>query len=181
MDKNLKRFRTERGISQKELARYLNISPSLISKWENGVTVPSGDYITRMSSYFNVDCQTVYDLFGNKRIDKVEDSIDCLESKLKSNLEDIRLTLSEEIETMSEQQKAVLDEQELLISSLSDAAQKYYRDCIFKIKRLKTFMIICLTGLIIALLAFIVLMVIDLAPSKIEAVYPSNYRQGTYE
>jgi transcriptional regulator with XRE-family HTH domain len=44
----LKRYRTGRGISQKELAGLLKVDPSTVAKWERGVRVPVGAYLIRV-------------------------------------------------------------------------------------------------------------------------------------
>ncbi len=36
----IKKLRKEHGITQEQLAEYLNISPQAISKWENGTAMP---------------------------------------------------------------------------------------------------------------------------------------------
>ena len=47
---DIKKIREKRGISQKELAAKLNVSPSTVSQWENGLRNPSLVNLKRMSN-----------------------------------------------------------------------------------------------------------------------------------
>ena len=46
----LKNARMERGMTQKELAELIGISPNVLSKYENGKLIPSGDVLIRLST-----------------------------------------------------------------------------------------------------------------------------------
>lgn len=48
------RLRTERGMSQEELAERLEVSRQSVSKWENGGSVPELDKLIRLSGVFGV-------------------------------------------------------------------------------------------------------------------------------
>ncbi len=52
--KRMKRVRTERGISQEKLAEQLNVSRQTVSKWENGLAVPSGDNLNQLGKALGV-------------------------------------------------------------------------------------------------------------------------------
>lgn len=51
---NLKRFRKDKGFSQEQVSKELNISRQSISKWENDVCLPDIENITRLSKYYEV-------------------------------------------------------------------------------------------------------------------------------
>lgn len=51
----IKQLRKEKNISQYKLAEALNLSRSVIAKWETGLVVPNDDYLNSLSKYFNVD------------------------------------------------------------------------------------------------------------------------------
>ena len=51
---NLKRLRTQRGISQDKLASDLSLSKSAISMYENGNRVPNLEMLETLADYFNV-------------------------------------------------------------------------------------------------------------------------------
>jgi len=57
---NIKKLRTERGLSQKELGEALGISDRAVSKWENGLSKPSVENLFELSKIFNVSA----DFFG---------------------------------------------------------------------------------------------------------------------
>ena len=50
----IKEIRISRGISQKDLARELNITPSRLSNWENGVSSPDFSHLPDLS--LNLGC-----------------------------------------------------------------------------------------------------------------------------
>ncbi len=47
--KNLKTLRLKKGLSQKQVADYLNISPQSISKWEKGDALPSIEFLPSLA------------------------------------------------------------------------------------------------------------------------------------
>ena len=57
----LKELRTERKISQMELAKATGITQSAIAKWELGRTEPSASALIKLSAYFS---ETVDYLLG---------------------------------------------------------------------------------------------------------------------
>ena len=48
-NKNLKRIRLENNLTQKEVADFLHISPQSISKWENGESTTSIDFLPMLA------------------------------------------------------------------------------------------------------------------------------------
>lgn len=52
--KRMKRVRRERGLSQERLAEQLNVSRQTVSKWENGLAVPSGDNLNQLGKALGV-------------------------------------------------------------------------------------------------------------------------------
>ncbi len=53
----LRRLRTERGISQVQLAERLFVDRSTITRWENGSRLPDSMMIARLSRLFDVDVE----------------------------------------------------------------------------------------------------------------------------
>ena len=51
---NIKRLRTERNITQEQLAEVLNVSAVAVSKWERGDTMPDIAMLPRLAYYFQV-------------------------------------------------------------------------------------------------------------------------------
>lgn len=65
----LKDLRTERHLSQQQLADLLNISQSAIAKWELGKTEPTASAIVSVALFFDVSCDFLLGLkdeFDNK-------------------------------------------------------------------------------------------------------------------
>lgn len=50
----LKELRTEKGLSQRDLAKATDLSQSAIVHWENNRRVPSADVIIVLSQFFKV-------------------------------------------------------------------------------------------------------------------------------
>ena len=67
--KILKDLRTERHLSQQQLADLLNISQSAIAKWELDKTEPTASAIVSVALFFDVSCDFLLGLkdeFDNK-------------------------------------------------------------------------------------------------------------------
>lgn len=55
MDPNvLRRLRTQKGITQKELGEQIHVSPSAVSQYERGIVAPSRETESRIAEYFSV-------------------------------------------------------------------------------------------------------------------------------
>ena len=50
----LKELRTEKNLSQKELAELLNVSQRSISNWENGEREPNFEMLVAIAQFFEV-------------------------------------------------------------------------------------------------------------------------------
>ena len=53
------KFRTERGMSQDELADKIMVTRQAVSRWENGDTVPNTDTLKLLSKEFDVSINTL--------------------------------------------------------------------------------------------------------------------------
>ncbi|MCI9094012.1 MAG: helix-turn-helix domain-containing protein [Coprobacillus sp.] len=60
MGKVIKQLREERRLTQSDLAKTLNVSPSTIGMWENNVRSPNEDTKEAIADYFNVDMNYLY-------------------------------------------------------------------------------------------------------------------------
>ncbi len=56
------RLRKERGMTQEDLARELNISYQAVSKWENGVSSPDISNIKQLAQFFGVSIDALFGL-----------------------------------------------------------------------------------------------------------------------
>ncbi len=65
---NLKNRRLLCGLSQKQIADYLNITPQSVSKWENGDALPSIDYLPKLAECLDCDINTFFAPIQEKTI-----------------------------------------------------------------------------------------------------------------
>lgn len=54
LSKKLRWLRSQKGISQKELARFLHCSPSTVSNYENAVYAPGLDILVLLADFYEV-------------------------------------------------------------------------------------------------------------------------------
>lgn len=59
----LKELRIKHGLYQKQLASLLHIGRSAISKWENGIHIPSRETALRLAEIFDVSFETIERMF----------------------------------------------------------------------------------------------------------------------
>ncbi len=57
---NLKNRRLTCGLSQKQIADYLNITPQSVSKWESGDALPSIEYLPKLAECLNCDINAFF-------------------------------------------------------------------------------------------------------------------------
>lgn len=55
----LKKLRTEKGISQRTLAKDLDVSPTAISHYEKGTKPPTLENVVKLAAYFGVSTDTM--------------------------------------------------------------------------------------------------------------------------
>ena len=60
----LKKLRTEKGLSQREVAEQIFVSRPTVARWENGSRLPDADMISRLSKCLDVDINTLLSLSG---------------------------------------------------------------------------------------------------------------------
>lgn len=53
------KLRSEKGVSQAELAKEVFVTRQAVSRWENGDTVPNSETLKQLSIYFNVSINTL--------------------------------------------------------------------------------------------------------------------------
>ena len=59
-NQNLKELRSKQGITQKQLAEHLKISPQSVSKWEKGEALPSIDFLPKLAECLNCDINALF-------------------------------------------------------------------------------------------------------------------------
>ena len=65
LGETIKRLRMEQGLTQKELAEKLFVTPQAVSRWENGEVEPSVATISSLAKIFGVSAST---LLGEEEI-----------------------------------------------------------------------------------------------------------------
>lgn len=63
-----KKLRSEKNMTQREIAAALGVSVSLIAMWETGQRLPSPDLYEQIADYFNVDIDYLYGRSGVRRM-----------------------------------------------------------------------------------------------------------------
>lgn len=61
----LRKLRSEKAITQAELAERLGVSNRSVSRWENGTTMPDFDLLVELASYYEVDVGEI--LMGERK------------------------------------------------------------------------------------------------------------------
>ena len=81
-----KELRQERGKSQDAMAKDLDVSPALISKWENNVSTPGPEMLEYIADYFGV---SVDYLIGRSKYRNLEADNSELDNVLFSKAKDL--------------------------------------------------------------------------------------------
>ena len=68
----LKALRQERGLTQKQLADYLELVPSSISSYETSGNYPSADIVVKLCRFFNVSSDYLLGLSDTKEFKTME-------------------------------------------------------------------------------------------------------------
>ena len=89
---NLKKYRTQRGVSQEGLAKKINIHPVQFSRYERGQSVPSIEVVQKMADALEVSIDQL--VYGDQDV-KAEQSISDREL----------LSMFKKIQLLSERQK----------------------------------------------------------------------------
>ncbi|EMF0303006.1 helix-turn-helix transcriptional regulator [Enterococcus faecium] len=63
---NLSRYREERGLSQTELARKMNVTQQCISSWQTGRTIPKPYQMKMLSEILSVPINDLFSEVFNK-------------------------------------------------------------------------------------------------------------------
>ena len=92
LSKNIKEMRSNRGITQSELAEILSVTPQTVSRWETGLSYPDIELLPVIAAFFDI---TVDDLMGTS---------DLVYQKLLEELHETRVSLQkrEDIELQKE-------------------------------------------------------------------------------
>lgn len=56
---NIQKMRKQKQVSQEELSFALGVSRQIVSRWENGLSVPSGENLSSLAKYFGVSIEVL--------------------------------------------------------------------------------------------------------------------------
>lgn len=73
--KQIKNLRTEKGVTQEELANYLGISYQAVSKWENNVTSPDIQLLPLISVYFGITIDKLFEMPDKTHMERIENML----------------------------------------------------------------------------------------------------------
>ncbi|EOS7760903.1 helix-turn-helix transcriptional regulator [Enterococcus hirae] len=65
---NLSRYREERGLSQTELARKINVTQQCISSWQTGRTIPKPYQMKMLSEILSIPINELFSEVFNKAV-----------------------------------------------------------------------------------------------------------------
>jgi transcriptional regulator with XRE-family HTH domain len=71
--KFLKQLRTEKNLTQEQLAESLNVSRRTVSRWETGFNLPDLDILVIMSDFYQVDLRELLD--GERRNERMDEEL----------------------------------------------------------------------------------------------------------
>ncbi len=71
LSEKIKTLRTEKGLSQEELALELNVVRQTVSKWEQGLSLPDAEQLVRLAEVLNT---TVSEIVGEKLEEKPQET-----------------------------------------------------------------------------------------------------------
>lgn len=115
--KKIKELRLSKKLTQKDLAKILNVTPQAISKWERNESNPDIQMLVTLSKYFNI---SVDDILGNKN----ENFFGSFISKIKGNKKMEKVTKKnqrEDFENTENEKKVLIFD--IVFSLISDEGQ----------------------------------------------------------
>lgn len=92
----LEQLRLSRKLTAAELARAIDVDPTLVSRWRRGLSVPSIQAIETLALYFGVDRYTLESLAGY-RANNIDSSQDTIDPALAAMLDEERAALEGEL------------------------------------------------------------------------------------
>lgn len=69
LNKKLKELRTKKGLTQAEFAKLLDINPKVVSKWENGESLPQSEMLPLIADIFNISIDELFERICTYNID----------------------------------------------------------------------------------------------------------------
>ena len=83
--KQIKKLRTEKGVTQEELAKYLNITFQSVSKWETESASPDTALLPKIAVFFGVSIDDLFSVGDINHFERVDKILSDTENMSKSN------------------------------------------------------------------------------------------------
>lgn len=68
ISQNITKYREKAGLSQKELANRLSVTPSRVSNWEQGANCPTIDILFEVCKVLNVSINDIYGVYNDTNV-----------------------------------------------------------------------------------------------------------------
>ena len=75
MGKEIRRLRTDRGLTQEALAAALNVTAQTVSKWECGNSVPDVQLLPEIAVFFGVSIDQLFAMTSEQQLERIENRI----------------------------------------------------------------------------------------------------------
>ena len=72
----IRKLRTNKNVTQEQLAEHLHVSFQAVSKWETGVTVPDVHLLPKLAVYFGVSIDDIFAIDDNEKLTRIMKSIE---------------------------------------------------------------------------------------------------------
>lgn len=171
----IRQFRLEKGYSQKELAKLLNVTSRTISRWEQNNNQPNPDELDKLTKLIGVsldELESDNDAFGNGNeskqtvLERISDSVDNLVTGQDTINESIVAEREEFRERQEELIQELRDQNSELIKKLeetktSDALQRE----LLRQKRIRNLILLFLGVLILLIISVFIWFTINFGPN----------------
>ncbi|MCD7841010.1 MAG: helix-turn-helix domain-containing protein [Lachnospiraceae bacterium] len=94
----IKMLRLKKGATQEMMAQELCVSSQAVSKWENSVCAPDIAMLPKLSVYFGVTIDELFDMTAEQRLHRIEHMLDMEETLSEAEFKETVSFLEEEIE-----------------------------------------------------------------------------------
>ena len=75
MGKEIRRLRTDRGLTQEALAEALAVSPQTVSKWECGNSMPDVQLLPEIAVFFGISIDQLFAMTPEQQLERIENRI----------------------------------------------------------------------------------------------------------
>jgi len=76
MGKEIRRLRTDRGLTQEALAAALNVTAQTVSKWERGGSIPDVQLLPEIAVFFGVTVDRLFAMTPEQQLDRLDNRIE---------------------------------------------------------------------------------------------------------